>query len=245
MRLLPKEAFAHVITPLQGKRIGFVRPGGNVGDDLIEQGMRQLFDEYGIQWRIHDPNSPADDLDELVFGGGGNMGTMYRPNWVLREQCLATGRPMTVLPQSWTSPEDRQFHRVYVRERKSLALASNGILAPDLALGLDFTTDVEPIRKRGVFLRKDKESVVTGRWWRRDPIKMCRTPQEYLELAARYEHVVTDRLHFAICSMIVGRRTTLLPNSYHKNIGMFETWLGSLGCEFAGTLRQALRRTAA
>jgi hypothetical protein len=35
MRLLPKHAFATVFEPLVGKRIGFVRPFGNVGDALI------------------------------------------------------------------------------------------------------------------------------------------------------------------------------------------------------------------
>jgi len=245
MRLLPPGAFAHVFEPLQGKRIGFIRPKGNVGDALIEWATRQLFDEFGIDWKLQDPDAIAADVDELVFGGGGNMGSLYRRNWDLRTKCLQLGRPLTILPQSYTTAEKRPFERIYVRERASLQLEPRGILAPDLALGLSYTARQAPTHDTGVFLRKDVEGAVRRGWFRRDPIQLCRTPQEYLELAARYRHVITDRLHFAISSLIVGRRATLLPNSYHKNISMYETWLRGLGCEFAGSVEVALKRKLA
>ncbi len=166
-------------------------------------------------------------------------------NWLLRGRCLKLGLPTTVLPQSFTSREDRHYHRVFVRERTSMSLAGNGILAPDLALGLDYVSTVSPSRRRGVFLRGDSEGVVPRGWLARDPVRRCRTARQYLELAARYEHLVTDRLHFAISALLVGRRVTLLPNVYHKNRSMFETWLQALGCEFAADAREANRRLAA
>ncbi len=245
MRLLAPAAFAHVFEPLQGKRIGFVRPIGNVGDELIEWAMRQMFALYKIDWRLFDPADPSEDVDELVWGGGGNMGTMWKSNWQLRGRCLDFGLPMTILPQSYTSREDRRFHRIFVREQVSLSLATNGILAPDLALGLDYTPTTRPTREFGVFLRKDSEGIVPRGWFVRDPARLCRTPRQYLELAASYEHIVTDRLHFAISSLMVGRRTTLLPNIYHKNSSMFKTWLTDLGCEFATSLREVRRCHAA
>ena len=183
MRLLPVSAFAHVFEPLQGKRIGFVRPIGNVGDELIEWATRQLFSEFRIDWRLFDPDHPARDVDELVWGGGGNMGTMWMNNWLLRGRCLKLGLPTTVLPQSFTSREDRHYHRVFVRERTSMSLAGNGILAPDLALGLDYVSTVSPSRRRGVFLRGDSEGVVPRGWLARDPVRRCRTARQYLELA--------------------------------------------------------------
>ena len=239
MGLLPPEAFAHVFDPLQGKRIGYVRPRGNVGDALIEWAAVQLFDVFGIDWQLQDPDGPA-DVDELVFAGGGSMGRLYDENWRLRGRCIERGRPMTILPQSFTSPEGRQYMRVYVRERGSLRYAPEGVLAPDLALGFDYATRVKPRRRLGVFLRKDGERALARRWLCRDPAKICRTPQQYLDLAARYEHIVTDRMHFAISGLIVGRRVTLLPNSYHKNASMHETWLEDLGCRFAPDVKAAL-----
>lgn len=237
MALLPLEAFAHVFEPLQGRRVGWVRPLGNVGDALIEMATIQLFARFGISWTLFDPGQRVEDVDEIVYGGGGNMGSLYEPNLQLREKCLRSGRPVTIFPQSFTSPERRPYKRVYVRERISLRLTSYGILAPDLPLGLEYTAKTKPAQRRGIFLRRDLERAGRKPWFAQDPARLCNTPQEYLELAARYEHVITDRLHFAISSLIVGRRTTLLPNSYHKNVSMYETWLKGLGCEFARSVR--------
>ena len=239
-RLLPLAAFAHVFDPLKGRRIGFVRPCGNVGDSLIEWGMRQLLEEFGITWAVFDPAaSDPGEFDELVFGGGGNMGTRYVDNWNLRGRLLELGLPFTILPQSFTSAEDRPYRRVYVRERASMTFCPTGILAPDLALGLSPPAYPPPTRGTGIFLRRDSERLPGFRWFRRDPVRLCRTPQEYLALAARYERIVTDRLHFAISGLLVGRDTTLIANNYHKNASMYDTWLRDLGCRFASEARTA------
>jgi exopolysaccharide biosynthesis predicted pyruvyltransferase EpsI len=239
MRLLPVEQFANVFTPLQGKRIGYVRPSGNVGDGLIEWATVQLFDVFSVDWRLVDPRADC-DVDEIVFGGGGNMGTMYPENWRLRGACLQLGIPVTIFPQSYHSPEPRPFARVYARETASLRLEPRASLAPDLALGLDYTAQAGRKFACGVFLRRDRERALSRRWWTADPVKRCRSPRDYVELAARFEDLITDRLHFAICGLIAGCRTTLLPNSYHKNRSMHATWLGDLGCQFADNPDEAL-----
>lgn len=235
--LLGPDAFAHVFEPLAGHRVGFIRPHGNVGDRLIELAMTQLLAEFGVGWRLVDPGGPPpDDIDLLLFGGGGNMGTLYPENHALRTQALALGPPVVVLPQSFASPEDRGFLRVYVRERASLQIHPAGILAPDLALGLAWPAPPRPTRDIGLFLRRDKERTGPRRpWFFQDPVKRCRTPAEYLALASRYRRIVTDRLHFAIAGLQAGRHVTLLANSYHKNRSMHETWLAALGCRFAPT----------
>jgi exopolysaccharide biosynthesis predicted pyruvyltransferase EpsI len=244
VRLLPIEAFAAVFEPLVGRRVGFVAPLGNVGDRLIQRATFQLFREFGIRWKVVDPDQPP-DTDELAFGGGGNMGSLYRNNWELRGRILQFGLPVTVLPQSFTSREDRPYKRVYVRERGSLSYCEGASLAPDLALGLSYAARAGAVRGLGVFVRKDPERVVRRPWLSPDPVKICRTTEEYLELAAQYQQIVTDRLHFAICGLIVGRRTTLLPNSYHKNRSMHETWLAGLGCRFAQSVEEAVGRQRA
>lgn len=157
--LLTPDAFGTVFAPLVGQRVGYVRPIGNVGDRLIELAMTQLFARFGIAWRLVDPTAPPPtDVDLLVFGGGGNMGTLYRNNYELRTRALALGLPLVVLPQSFTTPENRGFTRVHVRERGSLALHPAGILAPDLALGLDWPPPPPPDRDLGLFLRRDGDA---------------------------------------------------------------------------------------
>lgn len=242
MPLLPTSEFALVFEPLVGKRIGWVRSIGNVGDGLIDWATRQLLDAFHVAWQPLDPDAPGRlDVDELVFSGGGNMGTHYRNNWDRRGAMLRLGLPVTILPQSFLSREDRPYRRVYVRERGSLAYRSDAVLAPDLALGFRAPELKPPTRGAGVFLRRDSERTGRCPWFRRDPARLCATPLEYLELAARHAHVVTDRLHFAICGLLAGRTTTLLDNNYHKNRSMYETWLKGLGCRFAGSVREALR----
>jgi exopolysaccharide biosynthesis predicted pyruvyltransferase EpsI len=243
MRLLSPEHFAKVLDPLRGKRIGYVRPDGNVGDQLIELATFQLFDTFGLRWHVVSlDRKPV--ADELVFGGGGNMGNFYKKNWDLREKALSFGIPMTILPQSFMSPEDRPYKRVYVRERRSFEFCPHGILAPDLALGLDYSTTIEPQHDLGVFIRRDCELNVKRPWMARDPVRLCKTPEEYLQLAAQYRRIITDRLHFAVSGLILGRDTTILPNSYHKNRSMYETWLRDLGCHFAENLDVALDQPA-
>jgi exopolysaccharide biosynthesis predicted pyruvyltransferase EpsI len=238
MRLLPIESFSHVFEPLVGKRVGFVGSVGNVGDKLIDMATFQLFDAFGVDWRLQDLTADP-DCDELVVGGGGNMGTMYPMNWRRRGRALELGLPVTVFPQSFNSREDRPYKRVYVRERDSLQYCERAVLAPDLALGLDYENRIEPTHEVGIFMRKDRERAVARPWLTRDPVNICSTPEEYLQLAAKYKRIITDRLHFAICGLIVGRDTTLLPNSYHKNRSMYETWLRDLGCDFATSLEDA------
>jgi exopolysaccharide biosynthesis predicted pyruvyltransferase EpsI len=239
MSRLPVELFSEVFEPLQNRRIGYVRPPGNVGDLLIEAATVQLFAEFGIEWVDWTPENPT-PVDELAYGGGGNMGAYYRPNWDLRTRCLETGLPVTILPQSFMSAEDRPFHRVFVRERYSLRYRPDAVLAPDLALGLAVKPRPAPIHALGIFLRRDGERKVRRRLFRRDPVQMCQTPAQYLTLASQYARLITDRLHFAVCGVLLGRETTLLPNSYHKNRGMYETWLAGLGCRFAESVPRAL-----
>lgn len=243
MELLPASAFAVVFEPLIGKRIGWVRSIGNVGDRLIDWATQQLLDTFRIAWLSVDPDAPGHpDVDELIFSGGGSMGEYYRNNWQRRGAMLGLGLPVTILPQSFLSPEDRPYKRVYVRERASLFFRRDATLAPDLALGFRCPELKPPARGVGVFLRRDSERTSRVGWFHRDPARLCATPLEYLELAASHEHVVTDRLHFAICGLLAGRKTTLLANNYHKNRSMFETWLKGFGCQFADRAQDALRQ---
>jgi hypothetical protein len=189
-------------------------------------------DAFKINWYV-ETLSPPGDAEELVIAGGGNMGAFYGACAAIRRKALATGKPVTVLPQSYTGPEVLPYHRVFVRERASLTHCPHALLAPDLALGLDWETSTSPTHEVGVWLRLDAEACFPNVPSRGDPILHCRTWQEYLGLAANHARVVTDRLHFAIAALLCRRAVTLLPNRYHKNRAMYETWLRDLGCSWA------------
>jgi len=242
--LLGPGAFDRVMDPLVGRRVGYVRPQGHVGDALIELAMTQLFAEFGIRWLPLDLDEPA-EVDVIVFGGGGSMGRRSDHNHALRTRALSLGLPVVILPQSFTDREDRSFAHVFVRERASLDLRSDGVLAPDLALGLAWPAVGPPVQDLGVLMRRDHERTGRRLQLARDPAALCTTPAETLALAARYRRIITDRLHFAIAGLHAGRDVTLLPNNYHKNRSMHETWLAGLGCRFAESVEAALLRQAA
>lgn len=44
----------------------------------------------------------------------------------------------------------------------------------------------------------------------------------FIEVVARASKVFTDRLHVSILSSMLGKETYLLPNSYHKNKGVYD-----------------------
>jgi exopolysaccharide biosynthesis predicted pyruvyltransferase EpsI len=45
-----------------------------------------------------------------------------------------------------------------------------------------------------------------------------------------------------VAGLLLDRKVILLPNSYHKNTSMYETWLADLGCDYTSSLEEALQR---
>lgn len=227
--------------PLQGKRIGFVQMDGNAGDNLIHAATLHLFrtfeiNAYEIKSDGLDDKSIADKFDEIIISGGANIGSLYPQCVAQRQAVLAHDLPTTIFPQSFTSKDEdiSSYKQVYVRERTSLKIDPSLILAPDLALGYeDVNTVMPPEFETGLFLREDVErKVQDDNLSICDPASICWHPTDYLNLASRFSHVYTDRLHFAIAALITGRQATLLPNTYYKNRAMYETWLADLGCHW-------------
>lgn len=69
---------------------------------------------------------------------------------------------------------------------------------------------------------------------------MAASVEAYLRLAAQYETVITNRLHFAIAGLLQSRRVILLPNAYHKNRSVWDSSLRLFGCHFAETVDEAI-----
>lgn len=206
---------------------------GNTGDQMIWTAMSQFYDRHGI-------STAADGWDVILWPGGGNMGTLYAKmgdaRTALARTAKANNLPFVVLPQTWNAPDTTtpDGARLTVRDPDSLRFAGESAeFFHDMALGLCMDVHLPPrTEKEGFFFRSDKEAFkkVPGS---KDPAAYTMTAADYLSLAALYETVHTDRLHFAIACLMVGTRVILYPNNYHKNRSIFESSLQALGCEFA------------
>lgn len=236
--LLPFSTFDPVFADLADRRVHFVEQVGSVGDDLINAATYQMFAHYGVRL-THRP----EEAETVVWAGGGNLGNLYAREFHRRHSALMKaqeiGLPFVVLPQSVTSSMECEMELlhysrviIWLRERNSLRLVANGRLGPDLALAYLVTRGfAAPAFSYGLFLRTDREGCSIDPNSLGDPIRMVpRSVPAYLGLAARYAHIETDRLHFAIAGLLLGRQVTLRPNRTGKNRAMFETWLEALGC---------------
>jgi len=241
--LLDASYFEKLFEGMEGRSLGFLPLDGNAGDLMIRRATFELFDTYGIKYRQISASELASEtllnpVDEIVVSGGGNMGTLWPLPYNQRNRSLKFGLPVTIFPQSFTRNDEETdcYKRVFVRERASKKYGKNFILAPDMALGMAIPEKfTSPIVETGIFLRKDAESCLHNLVTLVDPVLISNTIDEYVNLAAMFENIVTDRLHFAIAGLMAGRNVTLLPNNYHKNRSMYETWLEDLGCNWQDT----------
>jgi exopolysaccharide biosynthesis predicted pyruvyltransferase EpsI len=233
--LLDLSAWDALFEPYRGARTNPIPTYGNTGDKLIWKSMLAMLDRYDI--RI-----TPDEWDVLFWPGGGNMGSVYNACRAARATLLQSAEkrniPFVILPQSWSSAEPIPYEntRLTARERPSAKLAG-AELFPDLALGLS-ASFIAPTARResGHFFRKDVEALVAKASASHDPVRHAGSVDSYLRLAASYDKIHTDRLHFAIAGLMVGADVTLYPNNYHKNRAVWEYSLRDLGCKFKTTI---------
>ncbi len=246
--LIKDAAFKELMKLSEGKRVFYHKVPGNVGDDLIHAATRQLFRRFKIE-----VVKTLEEADQVVMCGGGSIGiwnSCAEARRKVYDFCEANGVPIILYPQSVGGPDetipDIVGHR-FVREWNSLPLMPGAWLMPDMALAYHVPKDYgAATHGTGLFLRNDPEAMFPDHPGSLgDPPRMVpRDLDEYFKLAAGYEHVITDRLHFAIIALLLKRKATLLPNKYHKNRGMWETWLKDLGCGWADDPEAALNPPA-
>jgi hypothetical protein len=136
---------------------------------------------------------------------------------------------------------------VFARERVSydairhvLPGWTEPLLDHDTALNLDLG-DLDPGLEPGghtlYAIRQDMEARefrhrdFFGVW--ADPWKVARSFEPWLRLHAEAAEIVTNRLHSSITGCILGRPTTLLPNSYFKNRAVWEHSLCERGVRWS------------
>lgn len=232
-RLLELSAFDVVLDGIEGP-VAVVDGIGNIGDQMIYKATRLLLREHGIKYQVVNVlagDSPTKEIKHVLLFGGGNMG--YGPCIEIRKMAAEFGLPMTVLPQTWRLYENGPWGRVFAREHMSIAMFPRAQFCPDLALAIEFPEPRDPVTESGLFCQRFGDGLFADYPASSDPAEYCHTVDQYIDMAQRYEHIVTDRVHFAICGLGLHRKVTLLPCAYHKNRSIWESSLKDLGCQWA------------
>ena len=246
--LLPYSTYSEIFQPLHDKRVFFTPASGNVGDALIVKALLQLLEHFEVDYTLSQINYQEDFVSQLktfdlhtyhfiLWPGGGNMGQFYQPNYLLRQAIATLISPeqteLIVLPKTWNSREDLQTTVSYAREYESIRqFAPQAVFKPDLALGFNvskFTNETfgSADYASGYFFRDDFEKTFIPENNVMDPALVCHTVRDYLTLASKYREIHTNRLHFALCGLMMNRRVKLYANSYFKNQAVYEASLKS------------------
>lgn len=163
----------------------------NIGDHLIAHGTFKFFEKsnlnfcrasglpfYKFRW--------INNVNVLVFGGGGNFGDLWpeihQRRMQLIDEALELGKRVIVLPQSlWYSNienlkldlsilQGRENFYLFVRDKQSYQIGKNihenVYLVPDMAHHIyneleQASSDVKPNKDVLYFLRNDKEGVIS------------------------------------------------------------------------------------
>ncbi len=216
----------------------FIRIHGNLGDELIYAGARQLLS--GLFYREIDIRSVEDagGHTALIAGGGSWCEAYQEMPGCLREVEKRFER-VIVLPSSFEAsvPVVKEAllntkALVFARERESYRQIRDLCLADlthDCALFFDF----RPYRRpgRGVLnaFRTDREGLPVPLPPDNDDVSVtAKSLDEWLWTIARHEVVQTDRAHVTIAAAMLGKRVRYRPSNYHKVPGIIDYSLGGL-----------------
>lgn len=227
-----------ITSTARDETIDFYPSPGNWGDALINEGSRQLFNDFGVRFRERDRASlecPATDRSPTlaVLGGGGGWNLNWRSSLPFAIKLSEKYESVIVLPSSY----DFGFignalpAEVKLFTRARLQTGVKAEFCHDLALYCQ--TQVETTKKLPyplVALRRDKErhrsAISPDRNW---DISLLGTADHdsasFFGLVNRFESVITDRLHVGIAAAMLGCKVRLLEGNYGKNHGVFDASL--------------------
>ena len=207
--------------------VTFLRGHGNVGDDLIHAGTRQLLS--GIDYR----EASVLRLDGVIGGtallsGSGAWCHAFHamPRYLAEveerfERVIVLPSTFDITAEGVAETLGRTRAKVFAREMVSyekIRDLCDADFAHDTALYFDFS----PYRRTGrgtlSAYRDDGESA------RRivlpadnDDISVtCETLDEWLWTIARHERILTDRAHVTIAAAMLGKRVEYAASNYHK-----------------------------
>ncbi|MFP6737908.1 MAG: polysaccharide pyruvyl transferase family protein [Planctomycetota bacterium] len=230
-----------LIEAYKGKTVHVLICPGNAGDGLIHAAGRQLFKSHDI--KIREFVYPVEAGGETLFiYGNGNFGCAYG---VRVSHCLHyydKYKKVIILPSTFDPDFEAGINLlanlpphviVFCREKTSYKTAlacTNATESIHLDHDLAFSFDFRPWRQRkgsGILscFRTDSESAlgkptipsidVSRYGGRNDAWPLLYTISHFRE-------VHTDRTHVGIAAAMLGKKTFLYDNSYHKNRSIYE-----------------------
>ena len=219
----------------------FIRIHGNLGDELIYAGTRQLLS--GLFYREIGVRSVAEASGHTaLIAGGGSWCEAYQdmPRY-LREVERRFER-VIVLPSSFDASVEpvKEALRgtralVFARERESYRQI-RGLCRSELTHDCALFFDFRPYRRtgRGVLnaFRTDREGLPAALPPDNNDVSVtARSLDEWLWTIARHEVVHTDRAHVTIAAAMLGKRVRYRPSNYHKVPGIVDYSLKGLAIE--------------
>jgi hypothetical protein len=207
--------------------VTFFRHKGNIGDDLIHAGVRQLlagisYREIGT-WDMQDARGHT----ALITGSGGWCIPFHHQLPQALPLIEDRFERVIILPSTFDLAEPIVLHAlrqtkalVFARERQSyeqIRHMCNADIGHDCAFFFDF----RPYRQRGeghlVAFRTDGESPRANVPGGNDDISLtCFGLDHWLWTIARHASVVTDRAHVMIAATLLGKPVEYYRTNYHK-----------------------------
>ncbi len=206
--------------------VTFIRIHGNLGDELIYAGTRQLL--AGVFYREISVRSLGDAAGHTALvAGGGSWCEAYQamPDYLLEVE--KRFERVIVLPSSFDVSVDRVREVLrstkalfFARERESLRQIRD-LCNADLAHDCAFFFDFGPYRRPGMGVlnafRTDREGLPLALPVDNSDISVtCGSLDEWIWTIARCETVQTDRAHVTIAAAMLGKRVRYRPSNYHK-----------------------------
>jgi len=204
----------------------FIRLYGNVGDELIYAGTRQLLARRFYKEVSFRSLDGVSGHTAAVAGGGGWCGPYhymveYLPAIETKfERVIIMPSSFDVSVPSVRSTLAATKALVFARERKSfdgICRLCDAKLAHDCAFFFDYRPYLRPGEGCLVSYRTDKESVLSVvPESNLDISYSCSSLDEWLWTIARHAAVKTDRAHVMIAAALLGKTVDYCTSSYHK-----------------------------
>lgn len=221
----------------KGQEVDFYRFPGNYGDSLIWHGTKKLLNDLDIKERNVNISSPKYN-DILLIDGGGNFVDYYSDirDFLISKPDLY--KEIIILPH--TIFGDKQIEilnnlsskvTIFCREKVSAEFLNVRYTKGDVYLWHDcafYNTLPKGIDGHSVLniFRSDKESIIDEKPKDNEDLShngyAMKPLDDLISTLEKASEINTDRLHIAICGVLLGKQVQLYPNSYYKNKAVFE-----------------------
>lgn len=220
------------------KKVDFFRFNGNYGDSLIWHGTMKLLGRLSVDVNYVDIDSSIEN-NILIIDGGGNFVDYYSDVRNFLSLKHKKYNEVVILPHTISGEKQKEFLKelgsnvaIFCREEESFNFVKDNSDRVQCYLSQDcaFYNDLSGYEKVGTgtlsAFRNDNESSFDKKPIDNIDISYagwCKKPLgDFLEKISAYAEIRTDRLHVAIAATLLNKKIMLFPNSYYKNLSVYE-----------------------